>query len=149
MRKEHFKLYAAVFPIIISPEGEILLHLRQNTGYMDDFWDLAGTGHIDAGETASQAVLRECQEELGITVLPEDLKLVHTVHRVGQEDGFPYLYLYFLVSNYQGQPQVKEAQKNAGLAWYALDQLPETMIPDRKIALQKAFSGQAYDEWRT
>ncbi|MGT2756887.1 NUDIX domain-containing protein [Streptococcus ovuberis] len=149
MRKDHFKLYAAIFPMIFNSEGQILLHKRQNTGYMDGYWDLAGTGHLDAGETAREAVIRECLEELGIDITPEALQLVHTVHRVGQEDAFPYLYLYFMVKQFTGQPRIMEARKNAELAWFFPDKLPTNMISDRKIAVQKALSGQIYDEWRT
>ena len=38
MAKEYFRTLSAVFPIILRREGgrtQILLHLRQNTGYMD------------------------------------------------------------------------------------------------------------------
>ena len=72
-RPEHYRSYSAVFPILLrsGPHGqEVLLHLRQNTGYMDGHWDFAGSGHVDENETARQAVARECQEELGITVEP-------------------------------------------------------------------------------
>ena len=75
MAKEYFRTLSAVFPIILRREGgrtQILLHLRQNTGYMDGFWDVAGSGHVDGGETASQALCRECFEELGIRVRPQD-----------------------------------------------------------------------------
>ena len=61
MAKEYFRTLSAVFPIILRREGgrtQILLHLRQNTGYMDGFWDVAGSGHVDGGETASQALCR-------------------------------------------------------------------------------------------
>lgn len=72
-RPEHYRSYSAVFPILLR-EGangqEVLLHLRQNTGYMDGCWDFAGSGHVDENETARQAVARECLEELGITVNP-------------------------------------------------------------------------------
>ncbi|MDQ0221784.1 NUDIX domain-containing protein [Streptococcus moroccensis] len=149
MTSTHFKLYAAVFPIIQNEQGQLLLHQRQNTGYMDGYWDLAGTGHIDPGETATEAVVRECQEELGIQVNADSLQLVHTVHRTGQEDQFPYIYLYFTVSRYSGKPKVMEAFKNAGLAWFNLEQLPDQMIEDRKIAIQKAMAGITYQEWRT
>lgn len=73
MRPEQFRSYSAVFPILLrsGPHGqEVLLHLRQNTGYMDGHWDFAGSGHVDENETARQAVARECLEELGITVDP-------------------------------------------------------------------------------
>ena len=40
-RPEHYRSYSAVFPILLR-EGangrEVLLHLRQNTGYMDGCW---------------------------------------------------------------------------------------------------------------
>ena len=74
-RPEHYRSYSAVFPILLR-EGangqEVLLHLRQNTGYMDGCWDFAGSGHVDENETARQAVARECLEELGITVDPAE-----------------------------------------------------------------------------
>lgn len=84
-RPEHYRSYSAVFPILLR-EGangqEVLLHLRQNTGYMDGCWDFAGSGHVDENETARQAVARECLEELGITVDPADAEFVHLCHRV-------------------------------------------------------------------
>ena len=61
-RPEHYRSYSAVFPILLR-EGangqEVLLHLRQNTGYMDGCWDFAGSGHVDENETARQAVTRK------------------------------------------------------------------------------------------
>ena len=61
-RPEHYRFYSAVFPILLrsGPHGqEVLLHLRQNTGYMDGHWDFAGSGHVDENETARQAVARD------------------------------------------------------------------------------------------
>ena len=53
-RPEHYRSYSAVFPILLR-EGangrEVLLHLRQNTGYMDGHWDFAGSGHVDTFNT--------------------------------------------------------------------------------------------------
>jgi len=63
----HFRALSAVFPVLLKAGGDGLLHRRQNTGYMDGLWDFAGSGHVDGGETA-----RECREELGISVRPED-----------------------------------------------------------------------------
>ena len=92
-RPEHYRSYSAVFPILLR-EGangrEVLLHLRQNTGYMDGCWDFAGSGHVDENETARQAVARECLEELGITVNPADMEFVHLCHRVAGGDGRTY-----------------------------------------------------------
>ena len=60
------KTLSAVFPIILKNDGKnikILLHRRQNTGYQDGKMDIAGSGHVDEGETARIAVVRECKEE--------------------------------------------------------------------------------------
>ena len=46
---------------------EVLLQLRQNTGYMDDHWAAAAAGHVERGETAYDAARREALEELGVT----------------------------------------------------------------------------------
>jgi len=81
---EPSKTLSAVFPLILETDGpitKILLHRRQNTGYQDGKWDIAGGGHVDDGETAKTALSRECKEELGITVKNEDLTFVHLSHR--------------------------------------------------------------------
>ena len=40
---------------------EVLLQLRQNTGYMDDHWAAAAAGHVERGETAYDAARREAR----------------------------------------------------------------------------------------
>ena len=98
IRPEHYRSYSAVFPILLreGPHGrEVLLHLRQNTGYMDGTWDFAGSGHVDENETARQAVARECREELGIAVDPADAEFVHLCHRVAGGDGRTYYDMCF------------------------------------------------------
>ena len=134
-RPEHYRSYSAVFPILLR-EGangrEVLLHLRQNTGYMDGCWDFAGSGHVDENETARQAVARECLEELGITVDPADAEFVHLCHRVAGGDGRTYYDLCFVIRKYDGTPAVMEPEKNAGLRWFPTEALPEnTVLPWR------------------
>lgn len=53
---EHFRVYSAVFPIIIKRyEGQmqVLLSRRKNTGYMDGRWDFAGEPYIAEPEKCS------------------------------------------------------------------------------------------------
>jgi 8-oxo-dGTP diphosphatase len=45
---------------------EVLLQLRQNTGYMDGHWAAAAAGHVERGETAYDTARREAVEELGV-----------------------------------------------------------------------------------
>ena len=55
-----------------GPTGdtEVLLQLRQNTGYMDGHWAAAAAGHVERGETAYDAAQREAAEELDIATSP-------------------------------------------------------------------------------
>ena len=64
-----------VVAAIIQHEGKILATQR---GYGDfkDGWEFPG-GKMEPGETMQQAIIREIQEELGVTISPT--KLVTTV----------------------------------------------------------------------
>tara|TARA_R110002049_G_scaffold120307_2_gene274721 strand:- start:1346 stop:1723 length:378 start_codon:yes stop_codon:yes gene_type:complete len=39
-------------------------------------WDVSVAGHIDAGETITQAAVRETKEEIGVTISETDLKKI-------------------------------------------------------------------------
>jgi len=133
--KEPFRTYSAVFPLMMrTNEGktEILLSRRENTGYQDGKWDIAGSGHVDEGETAQAAVVRECKEELGIDVKIEDLTFVLLSHRFS---GRTYYDIYFVVNKYDGIPSIMEPEKCSGLEWFDMDSLPSDMVECRKISI--------------
>ena len=138
--------YSAVFPLIFSEDGQqILLHLRQNTGYQDGKWDTAASGHVDVGESAMEAAVRECQEEIGVHVAPGDLTFVHLTHHFSESER-TYYHLYFKVAHYSGTPRRMEPEKAADLRWFDLDDLPPNMVPCRKQALESWRSGALYTE---
>lgn len=140
----HFRALSAVFPVLLKAGGDglrVLLHRRQNTGYMDGLWDFAGSGHVDGGETA-----RECREELGISVRPEDEVFSHLCHRVGLNGRRTYYDLYFRVEAFSGEPRIAEPDKCAELQWFPVSALPEGMISLRRDALQSLLAGIAYSE---
>jgi len=140
------KNYSAVFPIILSEDNkQILLHVRQNTGYCDGQWDTAASGHVEADETAKEAVVRECQEEVGIRVEISDLDFAHLTHHFSESDR-NYYHIYFLVKAYSGVPSIMEPDKATDLRWFDLDDLPEPMIPCRKKALEAWTNGILYTE---
>ena len=137
--------YSAVFPLILNDtKTEILLHLRQNTGYMDGFWDTAGSGHVDAGETAKQAAARECREELGIEIPTDQLEFAHLCHN--NDSVKTYYHIYFLVQRFDGEPAIMEPEKAADLRWFPLEQLPDKMVPVRKNAIVDWHAGINYSE---
>ena len=48
--------------LFLLRDDEVLLQLRQNTGFMDGHWAAAAAGHVERGETAYDAVRREAAE---------------------------------------------------------------------------------------
>ena len=66
-------------------EKEILLQLRQNTGYMDNIYDFACSGHVEKNESFSMALVREAKEEIGITLDERDLVFLAINHDYQQD----------------------------------------------------------------
>ncbi|MGN0185538.1 MAG: NUDIX domain-containing protein [Aristaeellaceae bacterium] len=144
----HFGAYSAVFPVFLRTRDgrrQVLLHRRLNTGYMDGLWDIAGSGHVDAGETAMQALIREAMEELGVVLHPEDVAFAHLSHRLGSRT---YYDIYFLVHSWIGTPEIREPEKCSDLAWFDVNALPEDMIDIRRTDLLHCLRGEAYSEKR-
>jgi len=146
---ELFRAFSAVFPIIIQTHGttqKVLLHRRMNTGYQDGKLDIAASGHVDDGETATCAAVRECKEELGIEVLASDLRFVHLSHRLGLDRT--YYDIYFIVESFSGEPAIMEPEKCSELLWCDLESLPDDVIECRSQVLHEYKLGNYYSEWR-
>lgn len=147
--EKHYKSLSAIFPIILQKKDDtiqILLHRRKNTGYQDGKWDIAASGHVDEGEMAKMAVVRECAEELGIDVKIKDLSFVHLSHRVSNNGGRTYYDIYFVVNKYHGIPKVIEPDKCSELRWFKIDDLPNEIIDIRKIVLDNYKNDIQYSE---
>ena len=68
---ESFAVVPAAYVLFLrdTPSGaaEVLLQLREGTGYMDGYWATAAAGHVERGESVFAAAAREVTEELGVT----------------------------------------------------------------------------------
>lgn len=98
--------------------------LRQNTGYYDGYWGLVA-GHVEEGESATDAMVREAFEEANIDVHPDNLKPVHILHRRSDRANID---IFFECDEWQGTVLNKEPDKCGGLEFYSLADLPEMMI---------------------
>ncbi|MGA9468378.1 MAG: NUDIX domain-containing protein [Exiguobacterium marinum] len=73
-----------------DPDGKLLLSRRHPDKKYPLLWEGTG-GSILAGEVSREGAVRELQEELGLCVLPEQLRFVTTIKR---ETYFLDLYVY-------------------------------------------------------
>jgi 8-oxo-dGTP diphosphatase len=95
-------------------DGRLLAARRTAPPATAGRWEFPG-GKVDEGETEAQAVVRELQEELGVTVRVERW-LAH------QEPIGPYLLKVALVTLEDGEPQPHEHDR---VRWLARDELGE------------------------
>ena len=51
---------------------------------------------------------------------------------------------FFTARSWTGEPRIVEPEKAASLGWFALDALPEPMVPHEAHALAHLFSGVGY-----
>jgi len=129
--------------LVLERAGQVLLLRRANTGYEDGKYSLVA-GHVDGHETARAALCREAWEEAGLTIAPEDLTLVHLIHRLSDGER---LSMFFHATRWQGEPVNREPHKCSELRWLARDALPEPMVPYVRHALAQIAGGNAYSEF--
>lgn len=73
---------------IINSNNEILLQKRSSQAGFPNMLDISFSGHIQAGETSVEAVIREGQEELGINLELDKLQYLFSCREYGGIDGY-------------------------------------------------------------
>jgi 8-oxo-dGTP diphosphatase len=80
-------------------------------------WEFVG-GKVESGETREQALIRECREELDITVVPRDI-FMEVTHE------YPDLTVHLTLFNAdlpQGEPKALEHNE---LRWITVDEIDQ------------------------
>jgi 8-oxo-dGTP pyrophosphatase MutT (NUDIX family) len=120
----------------------VLLSLRENTGYEDGKWCLIA-GHQEEGEAATEAMIREALEEIGIIINRRDLKPIHIMHRNTNREGID---IFFECDRWENTPENKEQDKSGGLKFFSLQELPDNMVEYVKEAIKSGMEGDCYSE---
>ena len=137
MKREEF--LSAIYLIIKNKDGKILLQRRQGTKLWPGFLALPA-GHIDKGENAYEAAVREAKEELGINIDIDDIIDTFVVNR--KNKSLPSYYdVYFEISSYSGEIIIAEPEKCSELVWCNLNNLPDDMIDFEKEAIKNNAKG--------
>jgi 8-oxo-dGTP diphosphatase len=146
MSTDRFKLIPAAY-LLLRRDDEILLQRRAGTGYQDGMYSLV-SGHLEGDELAREAMVREANEEAGITVEPDDLKFVHLAHRLTRDNpGQERVDIFFETRRWQGEPRIMEPDKSDDLRWFSLNDLPAEIIPFIQLVIADIGKGVSYSEY--
>lgn len=120
------KILQIAVGIIRNDAGEIYITQRAADAHMANKWEFPG-GKIEAGETAEEAMIRELEEEVGITASEPQL-----FDKLEYEFPDRHITLWFwLVENWLGEPWGKEGQPGRWVAQSALvaEEFPPANAP--------------------
>lgn len=134
----------AVF--VIFRRGDAMLVGRRLGAWGSGLLCLPG-GHVEKGESFSQAAIRESVEEVGLVVLPENLKPCHLMNRTNAE-GEERIDAYFFVDVWSGEPVNNEPEKCSELLWVPVHDLPADIVPILKLGIERIQKGLFYSEDR-
>jgi 8-oxo-dGTP diphosphatase len=124
---ERFKAAVAVYGLL-RRDDRLLLLRRANSGFHDGELALPA-GHVDAGESALAAIVRELKEEVVVDVRPQDCRLALTGHAGPERPGDDtYVDFYFTVDRWAGEPRIGEPDKAVELVWAPADRLPDDVV---------------------
>ncbi|MBI3573098.1 MAG: NUDIX domain-containing protein [Candidatus Kerfeldbacteria bacterium] len=142
--KERNKATTAVY-LILKRGDAILLTRRQGSGYYDG-WYSVPAGHLEAGELPTDCLVREAQEELGIKLRKEDLKLAHVMYRTKHDETGDRVDYFFSCQKWQGDPRIQEPEKCDDIQWFRRGTLPDNMMHHVRNALDDIARGMVFSE---
>lgn len=117
----------------------VLLARRTNTGFEDGNYGPVG-GHLEPEESLLECAIRECQEEIGVTLIPTAVRIVGVTHYTSPTgNGIDF---FLQATEWQGEPiPLAECDQ---LSWALPEDLPSNTIPFVRRALEKHMQSRRW-----
>ena len=116
---------------ILFNNGKILLGKRsKHRRSYPNVWDIIG-GHCETGETPEQTLIRELEEEIGVT--PTVFEKIETL--LDPNNGETYH--IFVVRDWIGEPTRLQPEEHSQIGWFGIDEASklELALPEAYVAL--------------
>ena len=113
-------------------DGCWLMHRRPDHKHHGGLWEFPG-GKVESGETPADALVREIQEELGITLDRDALAPAGFAERAAEGGQPAIVILLYTARQWTGDPTALE--DGAAVGWYTTDEVMQLPKPELDIAL--------------
>lgn len=128
-------LVAAVIVHDVEAGRVLLIQRGAQAKFAAGHWDLP-VGKSEKGEAVTATAVRELEEETGLAVKPEDLKVAGIIHGAwGVEAPNGFLTVVFVAHSWSGEPVNAEPHKHAQVAWVGVTKIPHEFVSTTRAAL--------------
>jgi 8-oxo-dGTP diphosphatase len=137
--------YPVAVHVLLLRRNEVLLLRRCNTGFADGTLSVVA-GHVEPGESVTQAALRETREEVGLTLSREALRVVGVMHRHSDDDRVDF-FVAGRLDEGSGEPCNREPGKCSELVWADVTRLPADTIAYVRAGIESFGRGVWFQEF--
>ncbi|EGF92548.1 CTP pyrophosphohydrolase [Asticcacaulis biprosthecium C19] len=123
------KTVLVVAAALVDSDGRVLIAQRPEGKQLAGQWEFPG-GKVEPGETPEAALIRELDEELGITV--KQACLAPFVFASHTYDDFHLLMPLYLIRRWEGEP---ESREHKALKWVRPNQMRDYPMPPADVPL--------------
>jgi 8-oxo-dGTP diphosphatase len=116
--------HRVVAGVLLRDGRALLCRRRDDLSWYPGVWDLVG-GHVEPGETATQALVRECREELGVEI--GDIGESVHVMDAGME------LTVFRVRDWAGDPVNAAPEEHQEIGWFDAGEIRGLALADARL----------------
>ena len=132
-----------VLHYLINANKQILMLKRINTPFSNNCYSLPG-GEIHKGETATQAILREAKNSIGLDLIKSDLEFAHTTYRKCNDPEF--FTCVFKTAALNFVPKNLEINRHDDIKWFDLKDLPVNIVAAHQYVIEQIQQQKLYSE---
>ncbi|WP_091937488.1 NUDIX domain-containing protein [Propionivibrio dicarboxylicus] len=127
--------------IYCTKTGKVLLGKRSSRVNKGGAWNLFG-GRVDEGELPKEALLRELEEEAGLSMAARRISKLDTVTRKSRTGKIERkLHYYITKTKEEFSPDLN--REHCDFGWFKVNQLPSRFNGPTLIAIKRGFLDRA------
>ncbi len=119
------KVLVIATSIIKNTKGKILLIQRSEKSSYPSYWQLV-EGKLEKGESPSEALKREVEEEIGVSVL--QLEINSVIYNEIEAKGLKYLCFRIVFETIISSKKIKISDEHTSFGWFNKDEVAKLLL---------------------